>query len=78
VQADLAYLYNVPKPVIALVGGDHYVVVTSVSREQVQFTDPDRGKFAMAVPDFAAVWDGFILTISSDPDSSGVDREGKQ
>jgi len=76
-QADLAYLYNAPKPVIALISGDHYVVVTNVSREQVQFTDPDTGKFAMAVPDFAAVWDGFILTISSDPDSSRLDREGK-
>lgn len=67
-QVGLAYLYHVEKPVIAWIGQNHYVVVTAVSQEQVEFTDPDRGRLAMGIADFNKIWDGHILTLS---------REGK-
>ena len=62
-QVDLAYLYQVEKPVVAWIGQNHYVVVTAVSQQRVEFTDPDRGRLAMAVADFTNIWDGYILTV---------------
>jgi len=62
-QVDLAYLYQVEKPVIAWIGQNHYVVVTAVSQERVEFTDPDRGRLAMGIADFSKIWDGHILTV---------------
>ncbi len=62
-QVDLAYLYQVKKPVIAWIGQNHYVVVTAVDQRQVEFIDPDRGRLAMAVADFSKIWDGHILTV---------------
>jgi tetratricopeptide (TPR) repeat protein len=67
-QVDLAYLYQVEKPVLVWVGRNHYVVVTAVRPERVEFTDPDRGRLQMTVADFSKIWDGYILTVG---------REGK-
>lgn len=63
-QADLAYLTNAKKPVIAWVGHDHYIVVTRIRSGKVELIDdPDKGRMDMNIADFMKIWDGRILKV---------------
>jgi tetratricopeptide (TPR) repeat protein len=63
-QVNYEYLRKMPKPVLAWVGGNHYVVVTAASRDAVELNDPAKGRFALAVGPFERIWDGYVLAVS--------------
>ncbi len=63
-QVNYEYLRKMPKPVLAWVGGNHYVVVTAASRDAVELNDPAKGRYALAVGPFERIWDGYVLAVS--------------
>jgi len=69
-QVNLTQLERLPKPLIAWVGGQHYVVVTGCSRQQVQLVDPDRGAMTLSPPEFSRQWQGYVLAVQAAPFSA--------
>lgn len=73
-QVDLAYLQSMELPVIAWIGGNHYVVVTDITRNAVYMTEPDRGELVASREDFQRLWGGHVLAVSVDPHTSDPDE----
>lgn len=60
-------LRQIPKPVIAHVRDDHYVVVLTVRDGAVDLFDPSRGYLRMPESDFARLWRGYVLVVRFRP-----------
>ncbi len=61
-------LQELPKPVIAHVEDDHYVVVTRANRSTVEFFDPALGRhLRMAREVFESAWQGIVLIVRPRP-----------
>jgi hypothetical protein len=56
-------LRETPKPVIAHIRDDHYVVVLSVGRLGVDCFDPSQGYVRIPEVDFRKVWRGYALVV---------------
>ena len=67
-QVNLTQLARLPKPLIAWVGGWHYVVVTGCRGGQVQLVDPEQGvEQTLAPADFVRQWQGYVLAVEAAP-----------
>jgi len=64
---NLAALRAVPKPVIAHIRDDHYVVVLSVDGNRVDLFDPAAGYTEMAAEAFSRFWQGNVLMLRVAP-----------
>lgn len=62
-RVDLAYLERMPKPSIAWIGRDHYVVITDAQLGNVEFIDPNRGRVEANEAEFGAIWSGYVLEL---------------
>src|SRR6185295_5320273 len=51
----------IPKPFIAHIRPNHYVVVTNVANGRVEFTDPHRGMTYRTSDRFQRIWQGYSL-----------------
>jgi apolipoprotein N-acyltransferase len=62
-RQDLAGLRTTPKPVIAHVAGNHYVVVLALSDAGVDLFDPAVGYRRLSTAEFTRVWQGHVLVV---------------
>lgn len=72
VRTDIAGLLTQRFPVIAHVGSNHFLVVTGIDGDTVQIQDPYHGEQSQTVEQFAARWDGTLL--SSRRQSDALDQ----
>jgi len=74
----LAALRDVPKPVVAPLGDDRYVVVLALEGTLVDLFDPGSGYHQVAVAALSSVWRGEVVVIRFPPlDVPGpLDRQG--
>src|SRR6266404_2198253 len=61
VKLNADQLNAIPKPFIAHIRPNHYVVVTGVSDGRVEFTDPHRGETYRTNDRFEKIWQGHAL-----------------
>jgi len=60
-MVNISQLKSIGQPVIAYVGGDHYIIIKSIDDSVVSYIDGLEEK-TMAVSEFLSVWGGTILT----------------
>jgi ABC-type bacteriocin/lantibiotic exporter with double-glycine peptidase domain len=60
-KLDMDGLKAIPKPVIAHVRSDHYVVITSADGSVVKMIDPIDGATTVGVDDFREMWQGVVI-----------------
>ncbi|MCP9496030.1 MAG: cysteine peptidase family C39 domain-containing protein [Pyrinomonadaceae bacterium MAG19_C2-C3] len=66
VKLEVAQLDSVPKPFIAHVGNNHYVVVTGIKNGKVMYDDSHRGETYKSVEIFRRIWRGNALVFAKD------------
>jgi ABC-type bacteriocin/lantibiotic exporter with double-glycine peptidase domain len=54
-------LATIPTPFIAHIGSKHYVVVTAITSDKVEYIDPHRGETYRTTEQFHRLWQGYAL-----------------
>jgi tetratricopeptide (TPR) repeat protein len=64
VQLQAEHLAAVPTPFIAHIGSKHYVVVTAITSDKVEYLDPHRGETYRTTEQFHRLWQGYALIVA--------------
>ncbi|MCJ7646453.1 cysteine peptidase family C39 domain-containing protein, partial [bacterium] len=67
VRTDLRNLSRIDSPVIAYVGGNHFVVISKVEDGKVSGIETTGEKFTIPEKEFTSKWDGIIIAPRSPP-----------
>jgi hypothetical protein len=66
VQLQAEQLDAIPTPFIAHIGSKHYVVVTAITPDRVEYIDPHRGETYRTTEQFHRLWQGYALIFAQE------------
>ncbi len=62
-KQDIRGLLECPKPLIAHINNNHYIVVEKIRGENIIFFDPELGRANMKLSLFNTIWSGYVAII---------------
>jgi tetratricopeptide (TPR) repeat protein len=66
VKLQAEQLATIPTPFIAHIGSKHYVVVTAITPDKVEYIDPHRGETYRTSEQFHRLWQGYALIFAQE------------
>ncbi len=72
-KAEVHHLADLPKPLIAFVNFNHFVVVDAIDKSRVWLNDPAAGRGTETLDEFSDSFTGVVLTFAPGPDFTAAD-----